>query len=152
EAVAGAERLLHRSERTVGLGEPLGGDDLGAVGLHREHEAGPDRLAVEQDRAGPAHAVLAGEVHAGGEAVLPERVGQGLAGLDSHAVAGAVDGERHGPLVGVRVEGLVGHALAPAASLLAAATASSASRMAIRRRFDAEAWMSSDGSVSATAA
>ena len=60
-----AERLLHRAERAVGRADALDGRDVGAVGLHREHEARTHRLAVEEDRARAAHAMLAPEVRAG---------------------------------------------------------------------------------------
>ena len=77
----GLERRLHRVQLAVG-GEALDGRDLGAVGLHGEHEARPHGVAVEQDGAGAAHAVLAPEVRAGEPAVLAQEVGQRLAGLD----------------------------------------------------------------------
>ena len=82
QAVAVAERLLHVAQLPVGGRQALDGGDLGAVGLHGEHQAGAHRVAVEQHRARPAHAVLAAEVGAGEGEVLAEDVGQGLAGLD----------------------------------------------------------------------
>ena len=71
--------------------EPFDGRDLGAVGLHREHQARAHRLAVDEHRARAAHAVLAPEVRAGERAVLPEEVGERLAGLDAPRRARAVD-------------------------------------------------------------
>jgi hypothetical protein len=59
----------------VGLGEALDRPELVPVGLHREDDAGADGLAVEQDRARPAHTLLAAEMEAG-EACLTERVGE----------------------------------------------------------------------------
>ena len=44
---------------------PLDRGDAVAVGLRGENEAGPDRLAVEQDGAAPADPVLAAEMRAG---------------------------------------------------------------------------------------
>ena len=64
-----------------------------AVGLHSEHGAGADGLAVDQDGAGAADAVLAAEVGAGEAAVLAERVGEGAAGLEVGPDAVAVDAE-----------------------------------------------------------
>jgi hypothetical protein len=55
----------------VGGGQTLDRADLPAVTLHGEHQAGPDRVAVHQDRAGPADAVLATQMRAGEIAVLP---------------------------------------------------------------------------------
>src|SRR5260370_1342401 len=46
------------------------------LGLHREDQARPHCRAVDQDGAGPAHAVLAAELGAGEAAVLAQEVGQ----------------------------------------------------------------------------
>ena len=59
-----------------GVGEPLDGGDLLAVDGDREHQAGAHRPAVEQHRAGAAHAVLAADVGAGQPEVVAERVGE----------------------------------------------------------------------------
>ena len=48
EAVGLAERLLHRAERAVGGADALDGGDVGAVGLHREHQARAHRVAVDR--------------------------------------------------------------------------------------------------------
>ena len=72
---------------------------LGAVGLHREQQARAHGLAVEQDGARAADAVLAAEVRAGEVAVLAEEVGERLAGLGTAPVALAVDGQRDVVLV-----------------------------------------------------
>ncbi len=76
EPVALGERLLHRAERAVGVGEPLDGGDLEALRGDREHQAGAHRPAVDQDRAGAADAVLAADVGAGEAEVVAQRVGQ----------------------------------------------------------------------------
>ena len=76
QAVAVGERLLHRRQRAVRLGQALDGGDLRAVGADREQEAGADRGAVQQDRAGAAHPVLAAHVGAGQPQVVAEAVGQ----------------------------------------------------------------------------
>ena len=65
--------------------EALDRGDLAAVGLHREHQAGPDGCAVEQHGARAADAVLAPEVGAGEAAPLAQEVGEGQAGLDGGA-------------------------------------------------------------------
>src|SRR5262245_32797872 len=46
QAVVLAERLLHRMQGTVRLGEPLDGGDVGALDLPGEHSAGLHRLTV----------------------------------------------------------------------------------------------------------
>ena len=70
--------------------------DLGAFGLHREHQARPHRVAVDQHRARAAHAVLAPEVRAG-ERAGPRggsRRASCAASTRSRARALAVDGQR----------------------------------------------------------
>jgi len=47
---------------------------LPALGLRREHQAGPDRVAVDQHRAGAAHAVLAAQVGAGEPELVPQKI------------------------------------------------------------------------------
>src|SRR5262249_51757980 len=59
------------------------------VGLHAEHQAGPDRLAVEQDRARAAHALLAPDVGPGVAKVVAEHVDQGSARLHPDVGRGA---------------------------------------------------------------
>ena len=77
-------RRLHVAELAVRPGQALDGDDVGAVGLDGEHQARPDRLAVDEDGARAAHAVLAAEVGAGQPEVLAQGVGERLARLDEH--------------------------------------------------------------------
>ena len=91
QAVVVAERLLHRGQVVVGPGDALDGRDLGAVGLHGVHEAGPDGLAVEQDRARTARAVLAAQVGAGEPAASAQEVGQREPGRHGVAAVDAVD-------------------------------------------------------------
>src|SRR6266508_2662192 len=59
EAVLGPEGLLERMQRLAGRRDSLDRADLVAVGLDRQHEAGADRLAVDEHCAGAAHAVRA---------------------------------------------------------------------------------------------
>src|SRR5262249_29184626 len=49
----------------VALGQSLHGADRFPVGLHGEHQARADRLALDEYRAGAAHAVLAPDMGAG---------------------------------------------------------------------------------------
>ena len=49
----------------VAVGQPFDGADRLALRLHREHQAGAHRLAVDDHRAGAADAVLAADVRAG---------------------------------------------------------------------------------------
>ena len=78
----------------IAVGEPLHRPYLATLRLAREHQAAPHRRAVEQDRAGAAHPVLAAEMGAGQPAILADRVGQRLARLDADGMRLAVDRER----------------------------------------------------------
>ena len=98
QAVVVDEGLLQRMQ-LLAVGEPFDGADLPAVGLDREHQAGADRLAVEDDRAGAADAVLAADMRAGLAAVVADRVDQRLARLDADRVRAAVDRQRDVDLV-----------------------------------------------------
>ena len=66
----------------VAVAEPFDGADVLALRLHREHQAGAHRLAVEDDRAGAADAVLAADMRAGLPAIVADGVDQRLARLD----------------------------------------------------------------------
>ena len=57
-------------------GEALDGRDLALVAGDGEHQARARRLAVDEDRAGAAHAVLAAEMSAGQIAPLAQKIGQ----------------------------------------------------------------------------
>ena len=88
---------------------PFDGDDFGAVGLHREHDAGAHGLAVEEDRAGAADAVLAADMGAGEaqdrrEGNRPERA-RLAAPLTRLAVDGQTDVHqtRHVALIAVSI-------------------------------------------------
>src|SRR5262245_19425417 len=78
------------------LREALDRDQLRAVGLHREHQAGARGLAVDQDRARTTNAVLAADVRPREAEVLADEVDQqlarGAAALAWHAVDRQPDG------------------------------------------------------------
>ena len=82
QAVGFAERILEHAEFARRRREAFDGRDLVAVGLHREHQAGPHRLAIEQHRAGAADAVLAAGMGADQEQILAHGVEQRLARFD----------------------------------------------------------------------
>ena len=98
------ERLLQRMQG-VAIGEPFDGANFLALGLHAEHQAGADRLAVDQHGAGAADAVLTAEMGAGQPAIVAQHVGQRPARLDRDRVGSTVDGEidaelaSHGPML-----------------------------------------------------
>ena len=77
----------------VPLGEPLDRRDLRAVPHDGQGQAGIDPPAVDQDRAGPALAVVAALLGPGQAEVLAEGVEQGRPGGDVQLPADAVDRE-----------------------------------------------------------
>ena len=98
EAVALAERLLHRVQLAVG-GQPLDRGDLGAVGLDGQHVARLHAAAVEVHRAGAAVAGVAADDGAGLAELLAQVLHQQHPGFDVVGDLLAVDGEadpRHG--------------------------------------------------------
>src|ERR1051325_3096724 len=100
QAMLFPERLLQHAEGAVRCSEPLGGHELAAVGLHREHDAGAHRLAVEQHGACAAYAVLATEMRSGEPQLAAKEVGEMQARLRLARMALPVDGQRDGSLVG----------------------------------------------------
>ena len=90
QAVVIHEGLLHRMQ-FVAVGQTLDGANFLAVGLHREHQAGAHRLAVDDHRAGAANAVLAADMGAGLPAILADGVDQRAPRLDRDGVVAAVD-------------------------------------------------------------
>src|SRR5690625_4136360 len=76
QPVAVFEGLLHWAERAVPAGEALDGGDLVVLGTDGEHQAGPHGLAVDEDRARPAHAVFAAHVGTGQSDVVAQRVAE----------------------------------------------------------------------------
>ena len=97
----GAKAALHRAAIDEGLlqgvqivgrvRQALYGRDLALVGLHGQGEAGAYRLAVDQNRAGPAVALVAADLGAGEVQILPQRLGQGAPGFHGHLVVVPVD-------------------------------------------------------------
>ena len=82
QAVGFAERILDHAEFARRRRQAFDRRDLVAVGLHREHQAGAHRLAVDQHRAGAADAVLAAGMGAVEQKILAQCVEQRLARLD----------------------------------------------------------------------
>ena len=88
------ERLLHRMQRAVGLGEAFDGGDRLVLGAECRDEAGMNRLALDPDGAGAAVAGIATLFHAK-EAALAQIGAQALAGCGIGGDAFAVDGADH---------------------------------------------------------
>jgi len=82
-------------EVTVGVGEALDRDHLGAFGLGGEHGAGLHGAAVEVDGTGAALPGIAANVGAGQAEVLAQEFGEQGGGIDIGVYRAAVDGHRH---------------------------------------------------------
>ena len=74
--------------------KPFDGDDLGAVGLHRQHQAAAHDRAIDAHRAGAADAMLAAEMRAGEAQLGAQEIDQVLAHRHRARDALAVDGQR----------------------------------------------------------
>ena len=94
QAVLAAEGLLQRVQR-VAVRQRFHRLDRGAVRLHRKHQAGAHRGAVQKHGAGAADAVLAAHVGAGKSRFVPDEVREQEPGLDPVLVSLAVDGDAH---------------------------------------------------------
>src|SRR6202044_964286 len=105
------------------------GLDLGAFGLHREHEAAAHRLAIDDHGTGAAHTMLAAQMYARIASLVAQKVGQRNACLDGTAVATAIDG--HGDVV-----------FAHATSRISSASRNVRAKMRLPtvRRYSALAW------------
>jgi hypothetical protein len=95
QGVVVLECLLQHAERAVGSGQGLHGRDRPALGLDGEGQARAHRRPVDEDRAAPAHAVLAADVGAGGAEHVPQKVAEQHAGLGLARQLATVEGEAH---------------------------------------------------------
>src|SRR5213075_3521133 len=77
--------------RARGGGEPLHGRDLAPVALEAEEQAGEDRLAVDDDGAGPALAEFTAVLRAREPHVLAQDLEERLVGLERDLLRLAVD-------------------------------------------------------------
>ena len=87
-----AKRGLQGRERRV-VAEPLDRHDLRALGLHRQHQAGAHRVAVDDDRTGAAHPMLTADMRAGQAEPVAQAIGEGRARLDLDLGRLAIDRE-----------------------------------------------------------
>src|SRR6059036_1703555 len=111
QPVSLAERGLKRMQRVArAVSKALHGLDLVAVRLDGEHEAGADRLAVQQDGAGAAHPVLASDVRSGEAQLVAQEVGEEQPRLHRALVAHAIDGDHQCHVQGAQRYALAGSA------------------------------------------
>src|SRR5213079_3089923 len=106
-----AERGLKRMQRVArAVSKALHGLDFVTVRLDGEHEAGADRLAVQQDGAGPAHPVLTSDVRSGEAQLVAQEVGEEQPRLHRALVAHAIDGDHQRHAQGPQRYALAGSA------------------------------------------
>src|SRR6266702_4699360 len=111
QPVSLAERGLKRMQCVArAVSEALHGLDLVAARLDGEHEAGADRLAVQQDGAGAAHPVLASDVRSGEAQLVAQEVGEEQPRLHRALVAHAIDGDHQRHAQGPQRYALAGSA------------------------------------------
>src|SRR5215831_16009697 len=85
-----SERFLQR--RKIGVvGESFYRHDLAAVSLHRQHPAGAHGRAIEENGAGPAHAMLASDMGSGEAELVAQAIRKGKSWLDVDLDAFSVD-------------------------------------------------------------
>ena len=84
--------------------EPLDGDHLLVLCLGRKHQTGADSLTIDQDRARPAHTVLACEMRSGLAKIVSDAVRERRARLDIgfHGVAVEIEFDLHKILLNSR--------------------------------------------------
>lgn len=87
--VLAPDGLLERMERTR-RAQALDRRDGAPVTLHRERQTGEDALAIDQDGAGPASALVAALLGAGQAQVIAEKVEHGNPGIVGHRNGAAV--------------------------------------------------------------
>jgi hypothetical protein len=91
---AWAEGSLQRAQRFVAR-QALDGDDAGTLSLHRQHQTGADRGAVDDDRARAAGAMLAAEMSSSQAQHVAQAIGEVEAQLDVDRDGFPVDPETH---------------------------------------------------------
>src|SRR6266540_4406304 len=99
------EGLLDRVKAAV-LGERLDGHDRLVGNQHAEQQAGADRLAFQQDRAGATHPDPAPLAHTEQLEFAAQYVEQSMVRRDGHLLLAAVDVEPNEPLHGASASAL----------------------------------------------
>src|SRR5262245_12342095 len=135
------EALLHGMELAALL-QAFDGGDLRSIGLHRQHGARLDRIAVHDHRAGAAMRGVAADVGPRHAEHFADEVHQEQARLDFRFVRRAVDG--HADLV-------PGHGYFPPARCTALRSARAVSTRAISRLYSTEPRRSAPGALFAAA-
>ena len=90
--MSASKRGLKRIELACRGRKALDGLKIVPISLNGQHDARSHRLAIEQDRAGAAYAVLTTDMGAGQPEILSNEVAEKKARLNFARVADAVDG------------------------------------------------------------
>ena len=85
---------LQRAQRFLAR-QHLEGDDAGTFSLHRQHQTGADRGAVDDDRARAARAMLAAQMGSGQAEHVAQAIGEVEPRLDVDRDGITVDPETH---------------------------------------------------------
>ena len=93
QSVMARQRILDRMKTAVRRGDAFNRLNAAAVGLYREHKAGPDRHAIDEDRACAADAVFAADMGSSQPELLPQEIGEADALIDTAVIACAVDND-----------------------------------------------------------
>jgi hypothetical protein len=62
--------------KPISIGQPLHSQNAGTLCLNGQHQAGLDRLAIDNHRASPTHTVFAADVGSCQAEILTQKVGQ----------------------------------------------------------------------------
>ena len=89
-----AEGGLQRAQRFVAR-QALDGDDAGTFSLHRQHQTGADRGAIDDDRACTAGAMLAAEMGSSQAEHVAQAIGEVEPRLDVDRDGITVDPKTH---------------------------------------------------------
>ena len=90
QRIAPPERVLQIGD-DAGIRNAFDGLYVGAVALHRQHQAAAHHRVIEQHRAGAAYALFAADMRAGEPEIVAQEIDQRLAGLDPFADLLAID-------------------------------------------------------------
>ena len=92
QGIAPLESVLQVGDG-AGIRDAFDGFDRGAVALHGEHQTAAHDVAVDQHRAGAAHALLAADMAAGEAEIVAQEIDQRFAGFDALGDDLAVDAQ-----------------------------------------------------------
>jgi hypothetical protein len=99
ESVMVGKCLLQWVERAVACCQPFDSNYLMSVGLHRQHQAGSCRSAVDKNGAGSANSMFASEMSAGQTKLMAQEICKRSSGAYRLVEVLAVDANRNAALI-----------------------------------------------------